>query len=68
MLGIYRVAAQLVASRAVLSSTELVSYLPHNYLHVLCFLAQSFCRHSLNMFDVTIHFSASASYGLYTSI
>jgi hypothetical protein len=26
MLGIYRVAAQLVASRVVLSSTELVSY------------------------------------------
>jgi hypothetical protein len=26
MLAIYRVAAQLVASRAVLSSTELVSY------------------------------------------
>jgi hypothetical protein len=27
MLGNYRVAAQLVASQAVLSSTELVSYL-----------------------------------------
>jgi hypothetical protein len=27
MLGIYRVAAQLVASRVVLSFTELVSYL-----------------------------------------
>jgi hypothetical protein len=26
MLGIYRVAAQLVASRVVLSSTKLVSY------------------------------------------
>jgi hypothetical protein len=26
MLGIYRVAAQLVASRVVLSSTELVTY------------------------------------------
>jgi hypothetical protein len=27
MLGIYRLAAQLVASQALLSSTELVSYL-----------------------------------------
>jgi hypothetical protein len=30
MLGNYRVAAQLVASRVVLSSTELIKYCPEN--------------------------------------
>jgi hypothetical protein len=36
MLGIYRVAAQLVASRVVLSSTQLVSY--------ICPLTKSKCN------------------------
>jgi hypothetical protein len=32
MLGIYRVAAQLVASRVVLSSTELVTISENNFI------------------------------------
>jgi hypothetical protein len=44
MLGIYRVAAQVVASRAVLSSTELVSY-TYIYVYIVSILTLLFCKH-----------------------
>jgi hypothetical protein len=48
MLGIYRMAAQLVASRVVLTSTKLVSLYPTNWSLLLSFWTLSIVRISTN--------------------
>jgi hypothetical protein len=64
MLGIYRVAAQLVASRVVLISTELVSYkvrfknaqakLSYSISNFWLLFCNAYCKNAIR----TIHFSS----------